>query len=558
VRLESGQYRTAENFIRNKHVVAAGRLTWDAGSIPAASTTFYWCFYRLLDKTGQRRDNVFVKIDPEKAKKRKNTKPFEVVKQGSISIPIYAHTNVIPQRNPQTGTILYETQPSGATSKPKALVKYASVIYTVAYYQGTKRIRQKFSDIQKARREAGLIAIKLANGESEALKLTGADRADYIRAIQKLRAWKTGADLNLAVTDYVTAVRRLPEYVSLSDVLEYYLKRHPIGLPKKTIREVVDELIASKSNAGKSDVYIKDLTLRLGAFANSFNIPISTVSGKQIEEYIRALKTIGSDESQRRSLAGRTQNNIRRLISTLFKFAIKRGYLPKDHDEIGGVEKATVDSSEIEVFSPDELKKLFDACLKPVKERGKWRTREEMIPYLAIAAFCGLRAAEIMRLDWSEVHLTGNERFVEIKAGNAKTASRRTVPITDNCAAWLEQYSLTSGPVINLSRADKQLFLYLAEKSGVPWKHNGLRHSFISYRLALIKDVGQVSLEAGNSPGMVFKHYRQLVRESEAQAWFSIVPPKREKGATFTATTSFKAAANTKIEVASTGSKLQF
>lgn len=38
MRLEFGQYRTAENFIRNKHVVAAGRLTWDAGSIPAAST----------------------------------------------------------------------------------------------------------------------------------------------------------------------------------------------------------------------------------------------------------------------------------------------------------------------------------------------------------------------------------------------------------------------------------------------------------------------------------------------------------------------------------------
>jgi integrase len=186
-----------------------------------------------------------------------------------------------------------------------------------------------------------------------------------------------------------------------------------------------------------------------------------------------------------------------------------------------------VDSGEIEVFTPDELEKLFAACTTPVKERGKWRTREEMIPYLAIAAFCGLRAAEIQRLDWSEIHLTGSERFVEIKAGKAKTASRRTVPISDNCAAWLERFAKPSGPVVNLARTDKQLFIYLAEKSGVPWKHNGLRHSFISYRLALVKDVGQVSLEAGNSPGMVFKHYRQLVRESEAKAWFSILPPKQ-------------------------------
>ena len=478
-----------------------------------------------------------MKTDSSKSKSRKTSQPFDVIKEGSISIPIYAHTNIIPHRHPQTGAILYETLPDG---KLKARVKYQSDIYTVAYYAGTKRVRRKFSDLAKARREAELIAIKLANGETEALKLTGGDRADYVRAMQKLREWKPGVDLNLAITDYVAVMRRLPEHVSLSEAVEFYLKRHPIGLPAKTVREVVDELIASKTSAGKSGVYIKDLTSRLGAFADSFQLRITSVSGKQIEEYIRALKTLNSNESQRRSLAGRTQNNIRRLVSTLFKFAIKRGYLPKDHDEISGVEKASVDSGEIEVFSAAELQKLFAACLTPVKERGKWRTREEMIPYLAVAAFCGLRAAEIMRLDWSEIHLTGTEKFVEVTAGKAKTASRRTVPITDNCAAWLERYVKQSGPVINLSRADKQLFLYLAEKSGVAWKHNGLRHSFISYRLAVVKDVGQVSLEAGNSPGMVFKHYRQLVRESEAKEWFGIMPPKpTEDATTVTATTIF-------------------
>jgi integrase len=464
-----------------------------------------------------------MKNDPSKAKSHKTSQPFEVVKVGSISIPIYAHTNIIPQRDPQTGAILYDSLPDG---KRKARVKYQSDIYTVAYYAGTKRVRRKFSDLAKARREAELIAVKLANGETEALKLTGGDRADYVRAMQKLRAWKPDADLNMAITDYVSVMRRLPEHVSLSEAVEFYLKRHPIGLPAKTVREVVDELIASKANSGKSDVYIKDLTSRLGAFADSFQLRITSITGKQIEEYIRGLKTIGSDENKSRSLAGRTQHNIHRLINTLFKFAIKRGYLPKDHDEMSSVEKATVDSSEIEVFNPAELQKLFAACLTPVKERGKWRTREEMIPYLAIAAFCGLRAAEIMRLDWSEVHLTGTEKFVEVKAGKAKTASRRTVPISENCAAWLDRYAKPSGPVINLSRADKQLFLYLAGKSGVAWKHNGLRHSFISYRLAVVKDVGQVSLEAGNSPQMVFKHYRQLVRESEAQEWFAILPPK--------------------------------
>src|ERR1017187_9399016 len=314
---------------------------------------------------------------------RKSNRPLEVVTEGSISIPIYAHTNIIPQRDPQTGAIRYETLPEGDISKPKALVKYKSVIYTVAYYQGTQRVRQKFSNLAKARREAELIAVKLANGETEALKLTGGDRADYVRAMQKLREWKADADLNLALTDYITAARRLPENVSLKEAVEFYMKRHPVGLPPKTVREVVDEMIAAKSSAGRSDVYIKDLNSRLGAFANNFGVRIANVTGREVETYIRNLTIPNSDANLRRRVSGRTQNNIRRLVGSLFKFAIKCGYLPKDHDEINAVEKAAVDSGEIEIFSPAELQKLFAACVQPVQERGKWRTREEMIPYLA-------------------------------------------------------------------------------------------------------------------------------------------------------------------------------
>jgi len=310
-------------------------------------------------------------------------------------------------------------------------------------------------------------------------------------------------------------MKRLPDGVSLQDSVKFYLSRHPAGLPRKTTREIVDELLEVKTNAGISEPYARELRLRLGQFAESFAVPLSTVSSKQIQDWLT-----------NRRVAGRTQNNYRRIISTLFKFAIRRGYLPKDNDELSGVEKIRDSGGEIEVFTPPELQKLFAACQTPVQERGKWRTRHDMIPYLAIAAFCGLRAAEIQRLDWSEVHLTGAERFIEVKASKAKTASRRTVPIPDNCAAWLAPYAQASGPVATFDRSDKQLFIYLAGTAGVPWKHNGLRHSFISYRLALIKNVHQVSLEAGNSPQMVFAHYRQLVRESEAAAWFAISPAK--------------------------------
>jgi hypothetical protein len=59
---------------------------------------------------------------------------------------------------------------------------------------------------------------------------------------------------------------------------------------------------------------------------------------------------------------------------------------------------------------------------------------------------------------------------------------------------------------------------------GFTWQDNGLRHSFISYRLAVLHDTARVALEAGNSPDVIFAHYRELVTPEEAKKWFDVKP----------------------------------
>ena len=46
--------------------------------------------------------------------------------------------------------------------------------------------------------------------------------------------------------------------------------------------------------------------------------------------------------------------------------------------------------------------------------------------------------AELNRLDWTAIDL--ERRIIEVRAGQAKTASRRVIPISDNLAAWLEPF----------------------------------------------------------------------------------------------------------------------
>jgi hypothetical protein len=145
---------------------------------------------------------------------------------------------------------------------------------------------------------------------------------------------------------------------------------------------------------------------------------------------------------------------------------------------------------------------------------------------IGLQAFAGVRSEELLRLTWTD--LDRRKGFIEITAGKAKTAQRRLIPIASNLAQWSMRRASRKGS----GRISKP-FLFeamRASKTKVAWKTNGLRHSFISYRVALTKDVAAVALEAGNSPAMIYRHYRELATEAEADEWFGIVPAAGEAG----------------------------
>jgi hypothetical protein len=54
-----------------------------------------------------------------------------------------------------------------------------------------------------------------------------------------------------------------------------------------------------------------------------------------------------------------------------------------------------------------------------------------------------------------------------------------------------------TGPVTPFANLALQ-FAKIAKLAGVKWRKNGLRHSYISYRVAQTRNVAMVALEAGN------------------------------------------------------------
>jgi hypothetical protein len=52
--------------------------------------------------------------------------------------------------------------------------------------------------------------------------------------------------------------------------------------------------------------------------------------------------------------------------------------------------------------------------------------------------------------------------------------------------------------------------------------------NMLGYRLAAIQNTTQVALEAGNSPQMIFRHYRELVRPGDGEKGFAVTPASVE------------------------------
>jgi integrase len=148
---------------------------------------------------------------------------------------------------------------------------------------------------------------------------------------------------------------------------------------------------------------------------------------------------------------------------------------------------------------------------------------------IALQAFGGVRSEEMLRLTWRDV--TQRRGFVEVGASKAKTAARRLVPIQPCLEQWLALAPRKSEKEMLWPKTKWSYHHALrntAKLAGVNWKTNALRHSSISYRLAATQDVGRVALEAGNSPTMIFRHYRELATEAEAAEWFGIMPAAAE------------------------------
>ncbi|MBX3733554.1 MAG: tyrosine-type recombinase/integrase [Verrucomicrobiae bacterium] len=380
-------------------------------------------------------------------------------------------------------------------------------IFRLVYTEpgGRRRVRD-FAERQTAIEKWRQVSEAWRLNRGDALSLSSDEVREHQAAVSALDG--LNASLFEAAKTFAAATHRLPAGIGILEAVDDFLRRHPSGMAKKQVDEVVQEMIADADARRLSAEHLRDLRRRLRRFAADFQCPIASITPAMLRDWIRSLT-----REDGKPMTNRSKFNFQRMIVSLFHFARRQRYITRDQaDELAELDAPKPEPSKTGIFSVEEMRRILEAAPDDIR------------PALAIAAFTGIRTAELARITWDAVKLA--ERVIVVGADRAKTASRRIVPMPDNLVEWLTPLVRDSGPVSPSpnDRAMNHRFARTAAKVGVKWRHNALRHSAISYRLAVCADAARVAAEAGNSPNMVHRHYKALVSQADGEAWFDIRP----------------------------------
>jgi integrase len=353
----------------------------------------------------------------------------------------------------------------------------------VVRYRETGKPRRKFFDSEAA-------AKSFAAWLNAEMKRNGVEGAQFPLALRAM-----ALECSAVLSEFGKTLR---------DATQFYVTHLRASAKSCTATQLVNELVAAKKADGASARHVSDLRSRLGIFAEKFGDQmVATITSTEIDDWLRLLpvKPI-------------TRNHYRRLIILAFNFAVRSGYATAN-PAVDAAKAKVVDKAP-GILTVTETARLLEAA------------SPDILPFVAVAAFAGLRRAELERLDWSEIDFESG--LIEVKAEKSKTAQRRLVKMEPNLCEWLTPVRKLKGNVTPDNFRRQFDLARVIAGLGKNWKTNALRHSYASYHLAHFDNAALTALQLGHHDSRItFAHYRELVRPKEAEQYWDIRPAKPSK-----------------------------
>jgi len=154
---------------------------------------------------------------------------------------------------------------------------------------------------------------------------------------------------------------------------------------------------------------------------------LAEVTLASVQEFIKTLLGKG--------LSAKTIGNVIVILKEMFKHAVQWGYL--DANPVQYVERPRGEDKEIDVLTPDEIRRLLDAQKEPLRT------------LLLTAVLTGMRQGEIFGLQWEDIDFASHQVHVRRSLwrgtlGTPKSRrSRRAIDMPPTLERALQQLSTT-------------------------------------------------------------------------------------------------------------------
>jgi integrase len=364
------------------------------------------------------------------------------------------------------------------------------------YWREAGRGRQSTAvKLEDALVKAKAVAKAMAKGQGgRLLTVEDADLVEAVRAAAGERspfAW---------LSEIVAAQGQLRGRASLAQAVEYYERAGMLSVSRV-------EFVTARREFLKR--YTKWETLSsmrkiLAGFEVQYpGIMVCDLTTRIVDHWIRA-----------GAKAAKTYNNRLGSWCTFLNWCRGEGYWPRGEQHPGELLSKRAEPDRIPAIL---LPEVATAALTVLQERKRYT-----VPTFVIGCWLGLRPqSELRMICWE--HFDWERGYLHVSYHVArKTMRERYVPLPANVVELLRPYRQEKGKCSG--RMHVGVISKTLKEAGViaEWAQDVMRHSYISYQLALGHGIGQVAEWAGNSERKIRSNYRRPLRREDGEAWFAV------------------------------------
>ena len=372
---------------------------------------------------------------------------------------------------------------------------------------GGRRIQRSFPTVEAAKAAWQELRATVKREGGDAYALPAAERARMVEAARKL------ADVGATVEQAV----------------EFYMKHAVTVTEQITVEDLVARGLAAKDDEAKRGVirpeYVGTLRVVWNAFrAGNESLALSDVTKKTVETWLKGA-----------GWSGKTQRNYLGDLSNLFRWAAREGLASFNPCEKVRV-VAAANETAITSLAPEQVRTLLALAMSEGASDGErcgGARFSELLGYLVLAVFCGVRPRELERAALTDLHL--DECVFVVDAAKAKTRQRRVVTLPSAAVMWLRLWRKLHPDAVRICPTNHERLLraFVRRAGWKKWPHDVLRHTCATMLFAATGNEREVKVQLGHSANeeTLHRHYRavkmldgHVVTREAAHNFFAITP----------------------------------